>query len=186
MLFSALSILALALAAEPAATTTAEKTRESRNYVNFTVGAANNATRPTLCIEGSPVDLLAVEMCGTGSGFLHNDPAPDVAHFRSKWKLTEWQTPIGYVQPRFAFGFAELQIGPDVQGFQFFGTETNGMATAGLEAGASLRALFPVYGGFELIGELSFSGAYMPFAPQLARPQSVFQPTAAFTLGVGF
>lgn len=176
----------LALAAEPVTTAATTDAQSSRNYVNFTVGAASNATRPVLCLEASPIDLLALEMCGTGSGFLHNDPAPQIAHFRSKWKLTEWHTPIGYVQPRFGFGFAELQIGEDAPGFQFFGTDSTGMATAGVEAGASVRALFPLYGGFELIGELSLSGAYLPFAPQLVRPQSSFQPTAAFTLGVGF
>lgn len=186
MLAPSFTLVALVLAADPVTTATTKKTSPSRNYVNFTVGAANNATRPTLCIEGSPIDLLALEMCGTGTGFLHNDPAPEVAHFRSKWKLTEWQTPIGYLQPRLGFGFAELQIGEDAQGFQFFGTGSDGMATAGLEAGASLRALFPVYEGFELIGEFSLSGAYLPFAPRLIRPQNSFQPTAAFTLGVGF
>ena len=181
-----LSVVLVVLGAEPVSTAATEQRKDTRNYVNFTVGAASSSQRATLCIEGSPVDLLALEMCGTGAGFLHNDPAPEVAHFRSKWKLAEWRTPIGYVQPRLGFGFAELQIGEDAQGFQFFGVGSNGLATAGLEAGASLRALWPVYGGFELIGEFSLSGAYMPFAPQLVRPQSVFQPTAQFTLGVGF
>lgn len=158
----------------------------ARNYVNLRVGASSSSARPEVCMEVSPIELLGLEGCGTGSGFLHHDPDPEIAHFRAKLKLTSWNTKIGWVQPRIALGFAELQIGEDDHGFDFFGTGASGNETAGPELGASVRTLFPVYEGFELIGELAVGAAYFRHAPRLTRPHSPFQPSASFSVGFGW
>jgi hypothetical protein len=56
--------------------------------------------RATLCLELSPHELLSVEACGNGSGFLHREPEPEVAHFRTHFRLTSWKTPLGCRWPR--------------------------------------------------------------------------------------
>jgi hypothetical protein len=177
---------ALASAQEPATTVEATRDTPPRNYGNLRIGASTSSRRPTLCLELSPVDLLGVEACGNGSGFLHHEAEPELAHFRAHFKLTSWKTPLGWLQPRLSAGFAELQVGEDGSGFDFTGTGPTGVETAGPEVGASLRALFPVGLGVELVGELGLSAAYFRYAPELLRPQATLQPNASFTLGVGF
>jgi hypothetical protein len=157
-----------------------------RNFGNLRIGATSGGARPQLCLELAPLDLLSAEACGTGSGFLHHDPAPEIAHFRVNLKLTTWETPVGFLQPRAALGFAELQVGEDGAGFDFAGTGPSGVETAGPEVGLSLRCLTPVVAGFELVSELSFSTAIFAHAPRLLRPQAVLQPTLSVSIGVGF
>ncbi|MFY0576584.1 hypothetical protein ACN28S_21605 [Cystobacter fuscus] len=36
--------------------------------------------------------MLSIEGCGTGAGFLHHNPEPEIAHFRSWLKLASWKT----------------------------------------------------------------------------------------------
>lgn len=157
-----------------------------RNWANFRVGASSNNSRAELCLEVAPLELVSLEACGTGSGFLHHDPAPEIAHFRSRVKLTSWDTPVGSLQPRVGLGFAELQVGEDDGGFQFFGVGPRGVETAGPELGLGLRALTPIAAGFELVSEFTFSTAYFPHAPRLVRPQGVWQPTLSLSVGIGF
>lgn len=172
--------------AQTAGSVEAEREVAPRNYANFRVGGSTSARRPTLCLELSPLEMLSVEGCGTGSGFLHHDPDPEIAHFRAHFRLTSWKTSVGWLQPRLSAGFAELQVGEDGGGFHFNGIGPSGVETAGPEVGASLRALLPVASGFELVGELGLNMAYFRYAPQLLRPQSAWQPGASLSLGVGF
>lgn len=185
---SALVLMAgkAAWAEEPVGVSDTAKAVAPRNYGNLRIGASTSARRASICLELSPLEFLSVEGCGTGSGFLHHDPDPEIAHFRSWLKLTSWKTGMGWLQPRVGIGFAEMQIGEDGSGFQFSGVGPNGVETAGPEAGASLRLLFPTVGGVELVGEVGLSAAYLRYAPQLKVPQSSFQPSASFSLGVGF
>lgn len=176
----------LARAEAPAVTTEDARDAPPRNYGNLRIGASTSSRRPTLCLELAPLELLSVEACGNGSGFLHHDDAPEIAHFRALFKLTSWKTPLGWLQPRLGAGFAELQVGPDGGGFYFQGTGPMGLDTAGPELGASLRALVPVSLGLELVGELGVSAAYFRYAPQLVRPQDALQPHASLTFGIGF
>jgi hypothetical protein len=176
----------LARAEEAAATIESARDVAPRNYGNLRIGASTSSQRPTLCLELSPLERLSVEACGNGSGFLHHEAVPELAHFRAHFTLTSWKTPLGWLQPRLSAGFAELQVGADGSGFHFEGTGPTGVETAGPEVGASLRALFPVSTGFELVGQLGLGAAYFHHAPRLLRPQTAFQPTASFTLGVGF
>src|SRR5688572_20839534 len=57
------------------------------NRVNLRVGASSAAERAEICFEAAPLPWLAVEGCGTGAGFLHQDPDPEMAHFRVKARL---------------------------------------------------------------------------------------------------
>jgi hypothetical protein len=175
-----------AWAAEPVGVSDTARELAPRNYGNLRIGASSSSRRPALCLELSPLEFLSIEGCGTGSGFLHHDPEPEIAHFRSWLKLTSWKAGPGWLQPRLGVGFAEMQIGEDGSGFQFSGVGPDGVATAGPEAGASLRLLLPTVGGVELVGEVGMSAAYFHYAPLLRVPQSAFQPSASFSLGVGF
>jgi hypothetical protein len=157
-----------------------------RHWGNVRIGVDSSTTRPELCLEVSPIELVSLEGCGTGSGFLHHDPAPEIAHFRTKVKLMSWETPIGFLQPRLGLGFAELQIGEDTAGFYFASAGPTGVETSGPEAGLSLRCLTPVIAGFELVAELNFSAAVFAYAPKLLRPQAVVQPTLSISVGFGF
>jgi hypothetical protein len=44
-----------------------------------------------MCLEQSPRDRLNEEVRGTGSGFLHHEPEPKIAHLRAHFRL-----PPGY------------------------------------------------------------------------------------------
>jgi hypothetical protein len=157
-----------------------------RNYGNLRIGASTSSRNLTLCLELSPLEMLSIEGCGTGSGFLHHHPEPEIAHFRSWLKLTSWKTGSGWLQPRLGIGFAELQVGNDGGGFHFSGVGARGVETAGPEIGASLRLLLPTMGGVEFVGDVGVSGAYFHYAPRLTAPQSSFQPGASLSLGLGF
>ncbi len=157
-----------------------------RNYGNLRIGASTSSRHLTLCLELSPLEMISIEGCGTGSGFLHHNPEPEIAHFRSWLKLTSWKTGRGWLQPRLGIGFAELQVGDDDGGFHFSGVGATGVETAGPEIGASLRLLLPTVGGVEFVGDVGVSGAYFHHAPGLNVPQSTFQPGVSLSLGVGF
>ena len=167
----------------------AERSVSSRNFINLRVGGstANGNGRPELCMELSPVAFLALEGCGTGSGFLHGDPEPEVAHFRAKLRLASFDVARwGTLQPFIAGGFAEAQVGRDDPGFQFRGTDRRGVATTGPEGGVGLRFLRPLASGFELVGDLNLSLAWLPHAPQLIKPGDTWLPSASLSFGVGF
>jgi hypothetical protein len=159
-----------------------------RTYVNLRIGATVPSTdgRAQVCLEVEPLAAASVEMCGTGSGFLHSDPDPALMHARVKLRLASWHLRHGHLQPSAMLGIAELQIGEDTAGFHFRGTGPYGNETAGLDAGASLRWLMPLAGDVEAIAELQLSLAYLPHAPDLIEPMRAWQPVLGFTFGVGF
>lgn len=170
----------------PAAAAIAHAPVDSRNYVNLRIGGSTQAARPELCLEVTPHALFAVEACGTGSGFLHHDPVPQISHFRGKLNVRGWQTSFGRLVASVNAGFAELQVGEDGEGFHFSGVGPSGVETAGPELGLSIKALMPVGAGLELVGELGMSASYFGYAPLLVRPQSRLQPAISLTFGFGF
>lgn len=159
-----------------------------RNFGNFRAGAGSSSENghPYLCLEGSPLWFVALEACGTGSGFLHEDEAPETAHFRTKLSPRSFAWREGFLQPHLDVGFAELQIAEDTGGFDFAGTGPEGVETAGPEAGLGMRLLYPLSRTVEIVGDAAVSYAWMPHAPELVDPHSEHQVTASFTLGVGF
>jgi hypothetical protein len=161
----------------------------SRNFGNLRVGGstANGNGRPELCLELSPVSFLSVEGCGTGSGFLHGDPEPEVAHFRAKLRLLSMEVrDWGTLQPFFAAGLAEAQVGEDDVGLQLGGTDARRVSTAGPEVGLGLRFLRPLASGFELVGDFNLGMAWLPHAPELVKPGDTWLPSASLSFGVGF
>ncbi|MCP3138896.1 hypothetical protein [Pyxidicoccus xibeiensis] len=161
----------------------------SRNFGNLRVGGstANDNGRPELCLELSPVSFLSVEGCGTGSGFLHGDPEPEVAHFRTKLRLLSFDVEgWGTLQPFVAAGLAEAQVGEDDLGLQLGGTDARRVSTAGPELGLGLRFLRPLASGFELVGDFNVGMAWLPHAPDLVKPGDTWLPSASLSLGVGF
>jgi len=157
-----------------------------RNYANLSLGGSTGSQGLVICAEVAPLAILAISACGNGSGVLSDEAKPELVHFGAHLTLASWNVNSVWLQPRVQAGFAEMQVGEDTAGFDFVGTSATGMATAGPEAGASLRGLLPIYKGVELIGELSLGLAYFAHAPELLRPQSAWQPSATMTLGVGF
>ena len=129
---------------------------------------------------------MSVQACGTGAGIWHNDPAPQLAHFRADVHLAAFRVASGVLKPLFGLGFAELQVGRDDPGFQFAGTGTRRIETSGPEAALSLRYVRPLDRNFEFIADAHFGAAWMKYAPQLVVPQSRFQPFVAIGVGVGF
>ena len=160
----------------------------ARNYGNLRIGGGTSTEEghADVCLELSPFAFLAIEGCGTGSGFLHHDDATETAHFRSKLRVADFAWQQGRLQPTLSLGFTELQVGEDASGFDFSGTGPHGVETAGPEAGASLRYLRPLGRGLELVGDVSASVAYLPHAPDLVIPHDRVHVTATATLGVGF
>lgn len=173
---------------------TVEQTAESeapRTYVSFRVGAATSATRPQLCLGVSPLEMVALEGCGTGGGFLHNEPGTDITHFRGKVRLTSVELDTGegtsaWVEPWLGVGFAELEVGADTPGFSFEGASPGRVSTAGPDVGASLRGTVPLAAGFEVIGEVGVGLAFFAYAPLLVVPQDPLQPQASVNLGLGW
>lgn len=158
----------------------------ARTYLSFRVGAATASPRPQLCLEVTPLELLGVEACGSGGGFLHNEPGTDISHFRGKVRLAAVDVEGAQLEPWLAAGFAELQVAGDVPGFDFNGTSAGAVSTAGPDVGASVRALLPLGGGFEIVGEAGVGIAFFSHARSLVIPQDPLQPQAQINLGVGF
>jgi hypothetical protein len=121
----------------------------------------------------APVELgelhsaFGVEACGNGSGLLHHESAPEIAHFRGRFRITSVETGVGFVEPTLSAGFAELQLGPDAPGFSFAGALPLGL-------------------GLEAVAELTLNLAYFAHAPQLVDPQDPFQPSVAVSAGIGW
>lgn len=183
-----LSTLLAALLAQAPSSEVETEARPVRNYVNLRGGATTGSSnrRPELCLEVSPIELLSAEACGTGSGFLHNAPDPEIAHFRAKITFLTRRLALATFDARAGLGFAELQVGEDGPGFHFGGVGPTGTETAGPEAGLFLRAMVPLGLGFELVGELSLGAAYFAHAGSLVRPMRPLQPFAALNVGIGF
>ncbi len=165
------------------------KPQGQRNYVNLRAGVTaaetSSGRRPNICLEVAPLAQLSVETCGTGNGFLHEDPEPEMAHFRAHWRLSEYEWNDAWLYPRIGGGFAELQVGADKPGFHFT-SAPDGIETAGPEVLASVQLVYGLGAGFEMIGEMHLGAAYMAHAPKLALPMAANQPFGGFTLGIGF
>ncbi len=165
---------------------TAEPEEAPRTFVDLRLGATSTETWSQVCAAGYPFEMLALEACGNGSGFLHRQGAPEIAHFRGKVRLLQQAVGPVYVEPWLGLGFAELQIAADEPGFDFFGPGPTGVETAGAELGGALRAVWPLWAGFEVIGNVDLSLAYFPEAPDLVRPMSPWQPTVSADVGIGW
>src|SRR5688500_14103720 len=159
-----------------------------RNYASFRVGAdATVIERPQMCLDVTPLDGIGFEACGNGGGFLYSAVnGRDFAHFRGRARLASTQVEGVWLEPWVAVGFAELEVGADTPGFDFGGTSPGNVSTAGPDVGASVRALLPLWAGFELVAEAAIGLAYFAHASELVVPQDELQPQASVNVGIGF
>jgi hypothetical protein len=163
-----------------------EEPVEPRTYVHLRGGPSNLPVRPEVCGEIAPLRWLSLEACGTGAGLWHSDGG-ELVHFRAGVKVAGAPVGGGWAAARATAGFSELQLtGDDDAGFYFTGTGPRGIETAGPEAGAGVRWLRGIGGGFEFIADLHGSLSWLPHAPRLVQPRSAWQPAASLTFGVGF
>ena len=159
------------------------------NHVNLRGGAGSSSEsgRPVICMQVSATSSFSFESCGTGTGFLHNDPTPEIAHFRMKWATNRWDIDSGLIELQAGLGFAELQVGEDSPGFNFGSPDDlESVSTAGPEASMSLQWLYPLDMGIELIGDATIGAAWFEHAPELIRPRDKLAPFGEISAGVGW
>lgn len=193
---TALSALVFGLVALPGAVTAQappEGTDGSvqdapRTYFNLRIGgtSASSNGRPEICVEGAPTEYISLEACGTGAGILHDEDAPEIAHFRvpiTPYRLTMDHSALAF---RITPGFAELQVGRDTPGFEFGGTGETNVETAGPELSGSVQWAVPLAYGIEFLMNLDVGVAWFPYAPELASPMSEWQPFIGLNAGIGF
>ena len=138
-------------------------------------------------MQVSATQSLSVETCGTGAGFLHQDPAPEMAHFRLKWAIERWDILDGVVEVQAGLGFSELQLGKDEPGFTFGSPSSQrAVETAGPEASMSVQWMYPLDLGLELIGDATFGAAWLEHAPELIEAREKLSPFGEISAGVGW
>lgn len=167
----------------------AQKNQKSdvRNRMNIRAGFSTATTngRPTICLEGLVVRKLALETCGTGYGFVHQESGIDFVHFRGKWSV--FQKSFGNAQliGQFGVGFAEVQLADDQLGFQFTGAG-EGIETAGPEMSTSLQFVRQLGPKTNLILDINGGAAYFHYGPNLIVPQSQLFPFFELSAGFGW
>jgi hypothetical protein len=146
-------------------------------------------THPFLCAEGTPLAFLSIEACGTGSGVIHNDPAPDMAHFRARGRVLGTASGRGTVDWLVGAGWTEVQSTIDEPGFKFGQPQSpEQVEAAGPEVSTSAKARYWFDPGARtyLSGDFNVGVATIPGAPQVMGAPSPVVPFAALTLGLGF
>lgn len=177
-----------AMAQDPTPGTDGDVEEAPRTYFNLRIGAATTSAsgRPEICVEGAPTDYISIEACGTGSGILHDDPAPEVAHFRvpiTPFRLAMEHSSLAF---RVSPGFAELQVGRDTPGFEFSGTGEANVETAGPELSTSVQWAVPLAYDVEFIMNADAGIAWFPYAGDLSAPMPTWQPFFGLNAGIGF
>ncbi len=180
-------VLLLVLAGMRASVAAAQE-KPPRTYGNLRVGATAEGYggRAEICGEVSPIAPLSFEACGDGSQLMHTASAAAMMHVMAKLRLASWRMRAGWLEPRIGLGIAELEQGEDELGFNFRSAGLRGESTTGPEGTVALRALLPAWRQWEAVLELRASLAWLPHAPELARPMSRAQPSVGFSAGIGF
>lgn len=164
--------------------------QQPQNYINFRAGVGSNssASHPIMCLELAAPAVFALEACGSGRGFLYNQPGRELSHFHSKWKIKHFRVERQWLIPELALGFAELEVGHDRPGFRFSRNNLNAQKTsaAGPELATSLKWLQVLPKNFEVLGTLAGGLAWIPAAPVLISTPSMWQPFVGLSLGFGW
>ena len=158
-----------------------------RNHLNMRMGisTATSNGQPTICLEGSPLENIAIEACGTGYGFVHRALGTDFVHFRGKWSLLRRKEAHYHLVGQLGFGFAEIQIGADELGFQFTNAE-GGVETAGPEISASMQWLHTLPSNTELVFDINIGSAFFYYGPELVIAQPPLFPFMEMSIGLGW
>ncbi len=157
------------------------------NQINLRMGisTATSNGQPTICVEGALFSDLSIESCGTGYGFVHQEPGTDFVHFRGKWSLYTQQFAQGLLSAQIGGGFAELQLAADELGFHFRGTGA-GIETAGPEISTSIQWLRASSKKSELLIDMNIGSAFFHHGPSLVEPQNRLYPFCELSVGVGW
>lgn len=151
------------------------------------VAAAEPLGHPYVCLQGAPLARLALEACGTGSGFLHHGAEPEIAHFRARatlWGLAAGRGDAGLVA---GFGFAEVQRGEDASGFQFGPARSSDQTSgAGPEASLSAVGRWWLHERAYAIADVNAGAAHVPAAPTVLGHGGPVVPFLLVTAGLGF
>ena len=181
-----------ALAAEPDETVRAEtfvprpvaghEVFELRSGLS-TVGPADH---PYLCGELRPLKRFSIEACGNGSGWLHQAPIADMAHFRGRgavWQKTEerWQG-----SALVGLGLAEVQRTSDRPGFVLGDEGEGAVEAAGPEVSISGQGRYWHDERAYAVVDANVGVAYMKGAPSVIGKGGPVVPFLLVTAGVGF
>ncbi len=141
---------------------------------------------PYFCVTGLPHRRIVLEGCGNGSGFLHQDSAPELAHFRASAVIVQRvraRTDIGLLA---GAGLAELQVGADEAGFKTGASKSDDQVeAAGPELSAGLKARWWVLPGAYLVGDLNVGAAHLPAAPDVLGRGGAVVPFGTIGIGLG-
>ncbi len=154
-------------------------------------GLASSAAgaRTMLCAEASPHRLLALEACGSGSGFLYAAApgAVDIVHFRAEASipiLTEGRTDLVL---QAGAGFTEVQRGQDAPGFAFGPARSpDQVEGAGPSGSVALKARGWVRPGAYVSAEVDGGAAWIPAAPTVLGTAGPLRPFVTVSVGAGF
>jgi hypothetical protein len=159
-----------------------------RPVLDLRVGASTNTgPHPQICLEGYPLASVSLEACGTGAGFLHQDDAPDMAHFRGRWTALRGARGATDAALLVGAGFAEIQSTADKPGFRFGeAVEPNQVEAAGPEASVSAKARFWMHERTYIVADVNAGAAYIPGAPTVIGEGGPVVPFGQVTVGLGF
>ena len=149
-------------------------------------GGLHGGGQPLICGEVAPHRYLALDACGTGSGWFHQRPTTEMSHYRIEGTIPLLRRGRleAYVQP--GLGMAEVQRDGDLPGFRF---ESNAAPqqteAAGPEATLSLRGRGWFHAWAYATVELNAAVAHIPAAPVTVGTSSSTVPSAALTVGLG-
>lgn len=143
--------------------------------------------RPFLCAEVTPIARFSVEACGTGSGFLHRDDAPEMAHFRARAAVLRARRGRLEGEAVAGLGFAELQVGEDAPGFRFGpATSADQVEGAGPEASVSAKGRVWFAPAAYAVVDANVGLAWIAAAPAILEGAEALVPFGALTIGAGF
>lgn len=190
-------LLPVALADTPevrdgALSTFARKPLAGRPVLDLRVAASgpvglDDMEHPTLCVAGLPHRRLVLEGCGNGSGFLHQDPAPELMHLRALGVVAEHIRERVDLSVLAGVGLAELQVAADEPGFKTGpAQDEDPVEAAGPELSAGLKGRWWVLPGAYLVGDVNVGAAHIPAAPEVLDRGGAVVPFGTVGIGLGF
>lgn len=142
-------------------------------------------TRPVICGEVSPWGRVGFEGCGTGAGVLHQDNAPDMAHFRVR--VAVLQRSKGRVDGALVAGagWAEVQRTADEAGFKFGEAEADQVEASGGELSISAKGHVWMQEQTYLSIDANVGAALIPGAPTAVGSEPLIG-FGLISVGLGF
>lgn len=142
---------------------------------------------PQICGEVHVLPFLALDACGTGATWFHQQAADEMSHYRVEGTVPLLSDGRGEVLLQPGLGFAEVQAGNDAPGFRF---ETDAAPAAneaaGPEASLSVKGRLWLHEKVYGIAEANAGLAHIPAAPAVMGRGAPNVPSATLTLGLGF